>query len=588
MTSLNIRHIVTVLACLTITAASYAQSIGKIRKDNACICADGTGHTPAGADSSAVISLSGKIAEAAGFTSIQVPVRAKLMQGYFNDIRQSSFLISDGRSKAFRYIYRDRIKDIFSARKDKIREMLDIADKAAAERKADIALRYWNWAVCLMKSVPPLDADRIAETEAKIKRLMDGLHVRYTKPDRYDRNIIELEFTLNGKPVQSIDYKFFDGASWSGVLSAKDGKGFAKVPPDASVTKFRVSYEIRPELLPHIWREIKQIEMAYEGNVKKESPAPAATPAPENVKKVDYAEVKKKIIDVISGTDSEAADSTAVELRPVSDVSGYESAVEKIREALTDRDYGSVRDLFTDEGFDIFRELLEYGSVRVLESGDITYYRLGDETYARSIPMVFSFPKSGREFLEDIVLTFDGDGKVSNITFALGKSTIRDIASHTNWPEEARIILMSFLENYKTAYALKRLDYISSIFDEDALIITGRVLKSAGKANEFGAGKYVTLTRQNKAEYIRRLGTVFASQEFININLTDCEVMKLGKAPALYGIKIRQEYYSSTYSDTGYLFILVDLRDYEKPVIHVRTWQEAPDKDFGVIGPYNF
>lgn len=588
MTSLNIRHIVTVLACLTITAASYAQSIGKIRKDNACICADGTGHTPAGADSSAVISLSGKIAEAAGFTSIQVPVRAKLMQGYFNDIRQSSFLISDGRSKAFRYIYRDRIKDIFSTRKDKIREMLDIADKAAAERKADIALRYWNWAVCLMKSVPPLDADRIAETEAKIKRLMDGLHVRYTKPDRYDRNIIELEFTLNGKPVQSIDYKFFDGASWSGVLSAKDGKGFAKVPPDASVTKFRVSYEIRPELLPHIWREIKQIELAYEGNVKKESPAPAATPAPENVKKVDYTEVKKKIIDVISGTDSEAADSTAVELRPVSDVSGYESAVEKIREALTDRDYGSVRGLFTDEGFDIFRKLLEYGSVRVLESGDITYYRLGDETYARSIPMVFSFPKSGREFLEDIVLTFDGDGKVSNITFALGKSTIRDIASHTNWPEEARIILMSFLENYKTAYALKRLDYISSIFDEDALIITGRVLKSAGKANEFGAGKYVTLTRQNKAEYIRRLWTVFASQEFININLTDCEVMKLGKAPALYGIKIRQEYYSSTYSDTGYLFILVDLRDYEKPVIHVRTWQEAPDKDFGVIGPYNF
>ena len=40
------------------------------------------------------------------------------------------------------------------------------------------------------------------------------------------------------------------------------------------------------------------------------------------------------------------------------------------------------------------------------------------------------------------------------------------------------MILISFLENYKTAYALKRLDYISSIFDDDALIITGRVLKN--------------------------------------------------------------------------------------------------------------
>ena len=147
---------------------------------------------------------------------------------------------------------------------------------------------------------------------------------------------------------------------------------------------------------------------------------------------------------------------------------------------------------------------------------------------------------------------------------------------------------MTFLENYKTAYALKRTDYIRSIFDEDALIITGRILKNAGKANEYRAGKYVSLTRQSKAEYIQRLEKVFASQEFINVQFTDCKVLILGKIQSLYGIQIRQEYYSSTYSDSGYLFILVDLQDSTKPVIHVRTWQEAPDKDFGVIGPYNF
>ena len=147
---------------------------------------------------------------------------------------------------------------------------------------------------------------------------------------------------------------------------------------------------------------------------------------------------------------------------------------------------------------------------------------------------------------------------------------------------------MNFLESYKTAYALKRLDYISSIFDEDALIITGRVLKPAGKVNEFGAGKYVSFTRQSKSEYIKRLSNVFRSQEFINIQFTDCDVTKLGKAPGLYGIRLRQKYFSSSYSDTGYLFILVDLHNPDTPVIHVRTWQEEPDKNFGIIGPYDF
>ena len=162
------------------------------------------------------------------------------------------------------------------------------------------------------------------------------------------------------------------------------------------------------------------------------------------------------------------------------------------------------------------------------------------------------------------------------------------ICSHEGWSEEARLILVSFLESYKTAYALKRLDYISSIFDDDALIITGRVLKNTGIKGEWNDNEYVRFTRQNKDTYIRNLSRVFSSQEYINIQFSDSEVIKLGKGEQLFGIKIRQEYFSATYSDVGYLFILVDVSDYKSPVIHVRTWQDSPDKDFGIIGPYHF
>lgn len=585
------RTIISIL-CIAICSGLGAQSIGKIKKDSGYVHAEGDGMSPASADSAAVRELSLKIAETAGFTSIQIPVRDRLMPGYFNAVRQHSLLITPSRTKAFRFIGRADIPDIFSDRRDKIVEMLATADKAAEKRQADIALRYWKWAISLMKSVPPLDGNKIAETENKINTLLGKLHVRYVRPDRYGSNLIELEFTMDAQPVQSVDYRFFNGTSWSGMMSAKDGRGFAEVPKGASMSKFRVSYEAREDLLPHIWREIKQIETAYSPAQPKKPSAPSASAAPVpatsgNIAKVDYSEVKKKIFETIALNEASPSDSVETELSPVSETSYYENAAEQIRKALASRDYSSVEHLFTEEGADTFRKLLAYGNARALDNSTFFCYRLGDETFARSIPMAFAFPGSGREFLEDIVLTFDSGGKISNITFTLDRPTIKDIASHTGWPEEARIILMNFLENYKTAYALKRLDYIRSIFDENALIITGRVLKNAGKANEYGAGKYVTLTRQNKAEYMKRLETVFASQEFIN-KFTDCEVMKLGKGPALYGIKIRQEYYSATYSDTGYLFILVDLGDHTKPVIHVRTWQEAPDKDFGIIGPYNF
>lgn len=286
---------------------------------------------------------------------------------------------------------------------------------------------------------------------------------------------------------------------------------------------------------------------------------------------------------------SASPDSTkAVSLTPVLFTSEYEAAVSRICGALKSHEYESVRPLFTETGYDIFLRLVAYGNARVLSRDDLNFYALGDEVFCRSIPMAFSFSGNPRRFVEDIVLTFNKDGLISNLTFSLGAAATSDICSHEGWTEEARLILVDFLENYKTAYSLRRLDYISSIFDDDALIITGRVLRSAGLRNEYGSNRYVSFTRQNKATYIRNLSRVFASQEYINIQFSDSEVVKLGKGEQLFGIKIRQEYFSTTYSDVGYLFVLVDLSDWQRPVIHVRTWQESPDKDFGVIGPYHF
>lgn len=90
-------------------------------------------------------------------------------------------------------------------------------------------------------------------------------------------------------------------------------------------------------------------------------------------------------------------------------------------------------------------------------------------------------------------------------------------------------------------------------------------------------------TREGKNEYIARMARSFASKEFINIRFSDNSVKKLGKGMESYAIQIKQDYYSSNYGDTGYLFLYVDINDPENPIIKVRTWQPKPDPKFKLI-----
>ena len=579
-------------------APVFAQSAASIRKDNSYIYAEGTAATSTAADSLALDALVGKLAQTAELP-YSLEIRKRLMHTYLGDIkRECGMISSNGRGKAsvMRYIQRSDVGRIFDGRRRKVKEMLHIASTADRKCQMDVALRYYSWAETLMRSLPSPDVVEIAKAKSRREEILKGLNVAFDRQDIYDKGIVELTFTFDGKPVKNIDYKFFDGKVWSKVLSAKDGKGFVEVRPSSKIDQYRIKYEINPAHLQHLFREVSMVEKALASGTKdnggetksKAGPSGTTETAHESsARKIDFSAVKRKVLDVVAREEFQREpDSTRSGLTPVVFSSEYEDIVHKVCKGITGG--ADVSEYFTPDGHEIFNSLIRYGNARVLNFGELNFYGLGDEVYARSVPMVFSFKGNQRQFVENIVFTFNGDKKICDLSFSLGKETVQGIVGQTGWSEEARIILISFLENYKTAYALKRLDYISSIFDDDALIITGRVLKNVKGPNEYSNNRYVTLTRQSKANYIKNLSRVFASQEYINLQFSDCEVMKLGKGEQLFGIKIRQEYFSTTYSDSGYLFILVDLRDYQRPVIHVRTWQDEPDKNFGVIGPYNF
>ena len=257
---------------------------------------------------------------------------------------------------------------------------------------------------------------------------------------------------------------------------------------------------------------------------------------------------------------------------PTSQEPAYISTIRQIEQGIAHKTYSSLEPCFTPEGWDMFNKLIMYGEAKLLRSPEVQFIPDGNRMICRSFPMSFTFKGNKRTFTEDVVFYLDESNRVCEVAFGLEKAAIDDIMNRGPWGDEARRVMIHFLETYKTAYALKRLDYLNSIFSNDALIITGSTVKSTGQ-NELMAANMekVRYFRQTKAQYMKNLERCFTRNDFINLHFADNRMRRSSENTNIYGIQIHQNYYSSTYGDTGYLFLIIDFNKPGEPLIHVRT-----------------
>lgn len=196
-----------------------------------------------------------------------------------------------------------------------------------------------------------------------------------------------------------------------------------------------------------------------------------------------------------------------------------------------------------------------------------------DGTYVmRNIPMTF-FKPDGKEHYEEGVLQFTASGQL--IEFRIGLASHRygellrqgkddiDIAN--------REYILQFVEGFRTAYNRKDANYLNTVFSDQALIIVGRVVESTGQRSAYQ--QQVEYLQFTKDEYITRLRQIFRANAWIEVGFKDVSIARHPRHPDVYGVSLTQYYNSTRYSDVGYLFLLIDFRDREKPMIHVRTWQ---------------
>ena len=190
----------------------------------------------------------------------------------------------------------------------------------------------------------------------------------------------------------------------------------------------------------------------------------------------------------------------------------------------------------------------------------------------RNVPAYFVDPSS-EEHYEEAVLQFSPSGLISEFRIGLAAHRFQEImdAGQDEIDNANRETILNFVENFRTSYNRKDIDYINTVFSDQALIIVGRVIENTGEESAYQ--QQVEYLQFTKGEYIDRLRRLFSRNEWINVGYEDIGIIRHPKHPEIYGVSLTQYYSSATYSDEGYLFLLIDFEDPDKPLIHVRTWQ---------------
>lgn len=583
---------------------SHAQSIDEIKKNSNYIWGEGNGTTMSDAEGEALRQMSVQISvsvynssydEESNDNSVQKAVLQSVSSAKFTNV-QMRVLEEEPNAKVFCFMSRSEVKKMFEKRANHIVNMVDAGKTAESRMMIDEALRNYYWALVLAKTTPePVEIefnDKKGEATSllpiKIKSVLAMINA--SVDEIQDGKNLILGFTYNGKPVSSLNFKYNDGQSIVGPIVARDGIGEASMASIPADGKLHLTYELRfrnevdptdsdiagafnAGILPNI---NSSVAIAIKNNSKKKAAAPVLASA-----------------EILAAQPTN--DKRSIAMQNADNTDDLQQAVLAVEAAISSNNPKSAFNYFTPEGYTLFANLMaKNGKVTLVGKAQSHNFIIADGYIIGRATNIKRQFRNGKAFMEKLVYRFNPESrKIESVAFALTQRAENDIMNAAaSWPEVSRWAILNFMEDYQTAFALKRTDYINSIFSDDALIITGTILKKLNNAErafdrskslDLGGPKDIAYSQLSKTEYIDRLRKIFSTREYVHLLFED-NVTRMIDLPAInginkgaaFGIEIKQRYESTGYSDDGYLTMVFDTRG-KLPIIHVRLWQ--PDKN---------
>lgn len=194
----------------------------------------------------------------------------------------------------------------------------------------------------------------------------------------------------------------------------------------------------------------------------------------------------------------------------------------------------------------------------------------------------------------ELVVSLNRSGRISGVCTAISNNQVLEIQRNAVGVTDAsrRLEILSFVEHFRSYYTEKNIAALEKIFADDALIITGSVIRQQSMANKERPETKVKYRREDKTQYLKRLETqIFKNNKYINVEFDRISIVKNGADGKgnFYGVTLHQDWSTirngdakanadhPSYHDEGWLFLLWEFHDDgTPPVIHVRTWQ--PDE----------
>lgn len=186
--------------------------------------------------------------------------------------------------------------------------------------------------------------------------------------------------------------------------------------------------------------------------------------------------------------------------------------------------------------------------------------------------------------IQEVCIDFDTRGRIVDFNLTLGVNQYMRIMREGLELDDLdrRMQILHYVEQFRNAYNQKDIDFMDAVFSEDALIITGKVIRRVPNESGIVSRKAeIQYSKQSKQQYLQNLKRVFARQGYINVKFDEIRVLRHGANPDFYGVTLIQHWNSSTYSDKGILFLVWNFENPDAPQINVRTWQpmETSEKD---------
>lgn len=188
---------------------------------------------------------------------------------------------------------------------------------------------------------------------------------------------------------------------------------------------------------------------------------------------------------------------------------------------------------------------------------------------------------------QEVCINYDRQGNITDFNITMGVQQYMSIIREGERLNDAdrRIQILQWVERFKMAYIQKNMSFMEDVFSDDALIVTGRVVKRVHSDIKPVSVEY---TSYGKQQYLKHLKGVFARNSYINVKFDDIEIVRHGAKPNYYGVTLKQGWFTKNYSDEGILFIIWDFTDELHPQILVRTWQPMEVDENDIFTLSNF